>query len=389
MNREDFIALYKKYTQGPCSAEEKQRLREYWQEFRLDDKPWDEKFGIENDIKESIFERIKETTALSSSGNTRTVKKLWYYAAAAVVGVLLIGSYIHLLKPMKQSTRHIAKASESPIVPGKNKATLTLADGSTIQLDDTQNGTIANEEALITKDEGRVVYKAKDQKTKQDANIINTLHVPKGGEYQLELADGTKVWLNAGSTLSFPSSFANLKERVITLAGEAYFEVAKRTQQPFVVRSEGSTVQVLGTSFNIKAYPEESLVQTTLLSGSVVVKEPTSANTKQLYPNQQAVVQKNRGNMQVRTVNPADIISWKNGYFIFDNQSIQQIMPVIERWYDVEVSYQQTDNTDRYGGTFSRNANLQDILRDLTTLGNIRFKLQGRKLIVMDNNEYK
>ncbi|HEY6900894.1 MAG TPA: FecR domain-containing protein, partial [Puia sp.] len=195
--------------------------------------------------------------------------------------------------------------------------------------------------------------------------------------HKLVLSDGTQVWLNAQTTLTYPVSFTG-KERVVKLTGEAYFEVAHDGTKPFKVVSNGQEVQVLGTSFDIKAYADEPVVQTTLLTGSV--KLSASNNYVLLKPGQQAVLENNK-DFSVNEVEPSESIAWKNGYFLFKNEGIESVMRTIARWYNVDVSYEGDVKKRRLGGTVSRYQNLDDLLKTIELTKSVKFKIEGRKVI--------
>jgi len=202
-----------------------------------------------------------------------------------------------------------------------------------------------------------------------------------GGEYQVVLADGTKVWLNALSSIRFPTSFKG-SERKVEITGEAYFEVAKNARMPFRVIGGSQTVEVLGTHFNINAYPDESAVATTLLEGSVKVAMH-DGQAKVLKPGEQALIFKENNSFRVKEVDAEDAVAWKNGYFQFNDDDLKTIMNQLSRWYNVEIVYQQANLDQKFGGTISRSKNLSQVLRILELTGNVRFRVEGRRITVM------
>jgi transmembrane sensor len=216
-------------------------------------------------------------------------------------------------------------------------------------------------------------------KNKSSEVVYNTISTPRGGQYQLMLADGSKVWLNAASSLRFPASFVG-KERKVELLGEAYFEVAKNAKMPFKVKVNGMEVEVLGTHFNINSYENESTIRTTLLEGSVKINKNNSSSL--LKPGQQA--QMNKAG-EIKIINDADVeeaIAWKEGKFQFDRADIHDIMRQLTRWYDVDVEYKGTVSS-HFGGTISRDVNLSQVLNMLHLTGEVKFQVEDRKVVVM------
>jgi ferric-dicitrate binding protein FerR (iron transport regulator) len=231
--------------------------------------------------------------------------------------------------------------------------------------------------AKVIKLEGKLLYDLGSEKAKQI--VYNTISTPKGGQYQLELPDGSLVWLNASSSIYFPTSFIE-KERRVEITGEAYFEVAKSADKPFIVSVNNSEVQVLGTHFNINAYSDEEEVRTTLLEGSV--KFVDGSNTSLLQPGQQSQLTKDRIVKVASNVDVNEVVSWKNGLFSFENAGIETIMRQLSRWYDVEIDYKgKTD--DIFVAEMSRNIKLSDVLKALELTGRVKFEIDGKKIVVM------
>ncbi|MEO6733467.1 MAG: FecR domain-containing protein [Ferruginibacter sp.] len=272
--------------------------------------------------------------------------------------------------------------------PGTSKATLTLGNGNTIVLDSANNGTLARQgDVKIVNKNGRLVYNDPTNETGNEL-VYNEMETQRGGQYQLVLADGSRVWLNASSSIRFPTVFKGT-ERVVEITGEVYFEVTKNTAMPFKVIINAAAgkcgeIEVLGTHFNIKAYSNEAAVTSTLLEGSIKLTNSINTLSKQviLTSGQQA-----RLNAQgvIKVEDNADVeeaIAWKNGMFQFNKASIEVIMRQMERWYDVDVEYQGSKPAGNYRGEISRNVNASEMLKVLQA-GGIRFKIEGRKIIVM------
>jgi len=301
--------------------------------------------------------------------------------AASVIGLLLLSTFLLYNRNISKETVN-AEASEkrfrNDVLPGSDKATLTLADGSTVVLDDAKNGTLAQQgSSKVIKVGGKLMYDPANNNSKEI--VYNTISTPNGGQYQLELPDGSLVWLNATSSIHFPTSFAG-KERRVEITGEAYFEIAKNRDMPFVVSVNGAEVQVVGTHFNVNAYNDEDNVKTTLLEGSV--KFVNDGNISILKPGQQAQLTNERTTKVVSNVDVDEVIAWKNGMFDFENAGIETVMRQLSRWYDVEIEYQgKTD--DLFIAEMRRNIKLSDALKALELTGKVKFDIQGKKIIVM------
>ncbi|ALL07667.1 hypothetical protein AQ505_20540 [Pedobacter sp. PACM 27299] len=299
-------------------------------------------------------------------------------AAAVVLMVLSVGGYFYSQNRSIETENRLS-VNTHDVDPGGNKATLTLADGSKISLTDANNGELAKQSGVkISKSKnGELVYSV----IASDATPLafNTISTPKGGVYQVNLPDGTKVWLNAASSIKFPTTFAQLSQRKVELEGEAYFEVAKNKKVPFVVSTGGQQVQVLGTHFNISSYSDEGELKTTLLEGSVKV---IAANTIVLKPGQQSNLKRNgSGDLKVSTANITQVMAWKNGFFHFEKENLHEVMRQLSRWYDIEVIYEVDRHDDEFMGDIPRGIKLSEALKILSFEGT-QFRIEGHKLIV-------
>jgi len=309
----------------------------------------------------------------------------WTAAAAAAI-LLVSAGYFFLSRPGQKAAVAppvIVKANDVP--PGGDGAILTLANGEKIILDSAANGKLAMDgNAAITKTgKGQLAYNAAASGKLQATRQIpyNTLTTPRGKKAILTLADGTRVWLNALSSIRFPTSFTG-NDRTVEITGEAYFEVAKSASIPFTVKKSGSDfgVQVLGTSFNVNAYDDEDAIRTTLLDGSVRVYRGMAGRL--LKPGQQALCN-NQGKIDfVNDINIEDVMAWKNGIFHFDRSDIGTVMRQIARWYDVDVTYKGTI-TQHFGGTISREVNVSRVFEMLEMTGAVKFSIEGRKVTVV------
>jgi transmembrane sensor len=292
----------------------------------------------------------------------------WKWVAAAAV-VLFAGVYFwNQQKPVMEKV--VVSGLVNDVKPGTSKAILTLGDGSTVTLDSAGNKVIRQG---IKQAGGQLEY------GEQAAVTFNTLTTPKGGQFQITLADGTKIWLNAASSLRYPTAFTG-GTRKVEVTGEAYFEVAKNATMPFIVQINAQTaVEVLGTSFNINAYTNEASIKTTLIEG--LVKLTVNEQSRTLSPGQQAQV---NSQGEIRLIEKADMeetLAWKHEIFYFRNADLQAVMRQLERWYDVEISYSGKIPARRFQGEIQRNLNLSDVLEGLKNT-EINFSIEGSKIIV-------
>jgi len=386
MDQQDYIKLYDKFLSGKCTPEEKRLLDEYFDEFNLLDIPWNKEIGDEQEVEDKIFNSIRQK--VDSPYVLRRSKLKWIAVAASVLLLTFVGLYFTNRGDKKLSVAvNNSLKLKNDILPGGNKAILTLANGKQIVLTDAHNGTLAmqhNTEIKKTAD-GKIVYAVNSPGTAVNQNSgiqYNTITTPRGGEYTVILPDGSKVSLNSASSLTYPAAFTG-GERKVELTGEAYFEVAHNPAKPFKVSSNGQTVEVLGTHFNINAYSDERAIKTTLLEGAVKISK--GSRIAVLKPGQQAQISNNELNPEININSNVDLeeaVAWKNGLFVFDGDNIQHIMRMLSRWYDVEVVYSGAIQDDPFGGSVSRFENVSEVLKILQLTGKVHFKIEGRKIIV-------
>lgn len=393
--------LYQKYTDETCSAEEREELLSIIAANHDDPQIADLMDGTWNNINNSKLIPFKNTETVLSNilpeKKDNLVKKTnWYRYSAAAAIFMLLSATIYFYTTQNPSPNHNT-AIVNHIAPGSNKATLTLADGKVIQLDNVAEGKIAQQAGITIRKtkNGQLIYDlsegAKGAGTEKTA--YNTITTPRGGQYQVNLPDGTKIWLNAASTLKYPTAF-NDQKRSVELSGEAYFEVAKitkpslqgKTRIPFIVRTDKQEIEVLGTHFNVNCYEDENTTKTTLLEGAVRIaplnaRRIVSANTKPiiLQPGQQSVL---RGNeLSVHLTDTEETVAWKNGYFQFNESDLTSIMRQLSRWYNVDVVFEGKSPNDLFHFKIPRNLSLQEVLKIFESNG-INFKTEGRTLIV-------
>ncbi|MBN8785956.1 MAG: FecR family protein [Terrimonas sp.] len=347
----------------------------------------------EDDLPEAAGWSSRVRMELLKNINTRTaipVYKRQFFRAAAVVFLLLSAGAFFYFSSRKTIHNDIASGRKSEIIlPGSNKATLTLADGSLIDLNEAGNGDIAFQgDVKVIKTDGKINYNVAN--TGSNVIAYNTITTPRGGQYAIVLADGSKVWLNATSSLRFPTSF-NGSSRKVELTGEGYFEIAQSKlpdgrKQPFFVSintasGHGGIVEVLGTHFNIMAYDEEGAINTTLLEGAV--KLNTGEKTVLLKPGQQAHVTKGVDQVEVLVdVDTDSVIAWKNGEFRFDNTDLKSIMRQIERWYDINIIYDKNIPEIGLSGKIKRKNNIEQLLEILEATHKIQFRIEGKNVFV-------
>jgi ferric-dicitrate binding protein FerR (iron transport regulator) len=382
MTRKEYNSLYEKYLAGKCSKEEQAELENYQDSFELKEQQWNVRsMGNSEEIKQSIQEDLNYS--IQEHSKYRIFRfRAWQSAAAAAILILLTaGIYYYQNSPEPVLVKTETPRFRNDVAPGNNKAILTLDDGSKIDLDDAKTGILANESNIDIKKtgDGQLEYTAGAQNVKTvKYNILST---PMGGEYQLVLPDGSKVWLNSGSTLRFPTAFIG-SERIVELKGEAYFDIAKNPKMPFLVRTNNAMdIKVLGTQFNIMAYDDEKNINTTLIEGSVEVLK--GSGKTMLKPGQEAILNRGSGNIKVASADLEQAIAWKNGYFIFYNENIESIMRKVSRWYNVDVVYQGNLSNKDFVGTISRNKNISELLKMLELTGAVHFSIDGRRITVM------
>jgi len=367
------------------------------------------------------FDSLPETYVLSESEANRVYNQIiakptrrlvpsilkynsvlrWVSLAAAVSLILITVTIVMFRnnKAVNEINKVVKIAKEikiekplykNDIKPGGNKAILTLADGTKIVLDDASDGALTRQgnTTVIKLDDGKLAYNPQTvAKVPSEAILYNTLSTPRGGQYNVTLPDGTIVWLNAATSLRFPTAFTG-KERRVEIKGEAYFEVAKNAAKPFIVKAGNEEIKVLGTHFNVTAYSYDKVIKTTLLEGQVEVtltnspKSEVASNSIILEPGQQSQLDRNNG-LTVVAADLEEVVAWKNGYFVFANENIESIMLKIARWYDVKVSLEVDPLNRDFTGNISRTQNVSEVLNMLELTGEVHFKIEGKSITVL------
>lgn len=335
------------------------------------------------ETQQYLYERIKENYIKEKpAGRVHFLRNPWLRYAAAVIIIAGLAVYFWKNEPKKEtSAAAVSKQMRTDVEPGRDGAILTLADGRRLVLDSLGNGIIATQNgAKVVLSNGALSY---DQNGNASTGIIyNTMHTPKGRQFQLVLPDGTKVWLNAASSITYPTVFTG-NSRKVEINGEAYFEVVKNAQMPFIVAiPRGGEVKVLGTHFNINAYEDEDAVRTTLLEGSVTVKSAAESFIF-LKPGEQAVLSRANSPLTIHySPNLEQVMAWKNGLFNFNGYDIKAVMREIGRWYDLDIVYEAEPEPEEVMGELQRNLSLSQVMKILQKI-HVKYRIEGRQLIVM------
>ncbi|MFD2556651.1 FecR family protein [Sphingobacterium tabacisoli] len=372
MKRKIGKKLLKKYLSGK-SSEKENRIIEDWYAYRTI--VASEDYGTEDyaRIKSEIWEALESKSLRSGTSRFKWLP----YAAALILTLTFAGMYLYRTSSKIYSVQNY---SGTPINPGKAGATLTLSDGTRIDLSEANVGQLTTESGVIVSKsaEGSLVYRF-EKPSRESANTKNTLSTAKGETYQLVLPDGSKIWLNSASSISFSSTIGHGSIRKVSLEGEGYFEIAK-SKIPFVVETASQKVEVLGTHFNIEAYKSgEAVVKTTLIEGRVKVL--SNGESSILSPGQQAVSK--TGRLSIHEEDLETVLAWKNGFFKFDGNLVD-VMETLSRWYDVKVDYRADVPKElSLWGYVSRSNDLVSILSQLERTNKIRFEIQGRKVTVL------
>ncbi|CAM4424474.1 FecR family protein [Pedobacter westerhofensis] len=384
-NQKEFLRLVELYLDGNATAKQAATVEQYFDLFSSEPDILDSIDKLEVRV---IHDRLKSAidTRIDQEDKFHSVVP-WKYlsVAASILLAATIGIYFyHSRQPqLKQFSQQKMVAD---VAPGGNNAILTLSDGQKISLNDARTGSIANQygTSISKSKEGHLIYNS--SASAKNTVAYNSVETPKGGQYQLLLADGTKVWLNAASSLRYPLAFDG-KDRQVELSGEAYFEVAHNKSKPFRVLSNHQVVEVLGTHFDINSYADEPATKTSLIEGSVRVTSLGSKAKIVIRPGQQSVLNSAlpSSDITVKNIDIDEAVAWKNGYFMFDEESLESILRKIARWYDVDIQYKGMDAKNKlfFSGTLSRYSNVSKVLKKLELTESVHFKIEGRTIYVM------
>lgn len=395
MERQRLITLLIKYKEKNLSESELALLQDFLAQECADDllidvleelSPMEDATHISTEKQEKMFSAIWHESQLHIPPTAlRKRKNILTIASLAAAAIVLITLHLNGLLPFISVTSPSQElANTHPIVPGSAKAKLVLDNGVTLDLEKLSNDTtlILNGYEIHKNEHGELAYKLTGN-SHSEVKRYNTIITPRGGEYHLDLPDGTSIWVNSSSTIKYPLQFDKTK-REVELDGEAYFQVAKQKNKeahvPFYVYTGSQTLEVLGTSFNINSYKGD--IRTTLVEGKVKLTYPDKKD-HYLAPNQQSVFNKNTNQLAIRAIDPLYFIAWKNGTFAFDNASLKDVMNDLSRWYEIQVDYNTDVSNLKFSGTISKYEQIEKVLKLIEMTGSIRFKIEERRIIVM------
>lgn len=392
---ENLKLLIHKYLTGYANDQEINQLHDWYRgkDHSLVELPVDSATA-----EQEVYERMraKINAGLTGTSGLGKTKFKWYrmMAAAVILIVVSVGGYLLM---NSQNDKQIETLTfKNDISPAANKTVLKLANGKEISLDDAKAGELAQQGGIriIKTKDGQLIYDLSTANANAGTTDYNTIVTPIGGQYQVVLPDGTKVWLNALSSLRFPAQFGGNRRNVET-SGEVYFEVAKvfiknkdagaeAKLMPFIVKSGVQEVEVLGTHFNINAYGDEGMIKTALLEGSIKINVNGSSQGKILKPGQQAYVNKATV-VKTVSVDEDDVVAWKNNVFQFNNTPITQVMLQVKRWYDIDVVYSGAKPDLLFTGVIPKNNNISVLLKVLESTGGVKFGIEGKKVIIQSS----
>ena len=385
MKKQAIIELVEKISSGVATDKEILQYNDWYESLQQKDGEWgEEEFGDQIKIEAELLRRINRRINGKSKSHLLVMFSLRNIAAAVITIVLAVGG-LYSYFSYKETMDAPIMVIQEDIQPGGDKAVLTLDDGSQIILDEAKMGILASEgsTSVQKKDKGLIAYQTGlDNIRRDDGQPVevkfNTISTPQGGQYKIVLPDESEVWLNALSSIRFPTSFEG-DSRNVDITGEVYFEVKEDTLKPFLVKTPGQTIKVLGTQFNINAYENEPAILTTLVEGSI---EVVAGNRSiRIQPGQQTVNDK-YNKMNVQKVNTDQVIAWKDGLFQFWNTDLQEIMRQLSRWYGVEVDYLNETYDKSFSGFIGRDVPLSNVLHMLEEAGNVNFGLNGKTVYV-------
>lgn len=382
MSEEQYLLLCEQYFAGKCNPGEISQLLSYQAEN-----------GLNHDFDGPDKERLRLLllARINQDIQPKISRVIWFRSASfriasSIAAALLVFTFInHLNRQNKVQDQQVDVKKSTPIpadiAPGSANAVLTLADGKSIQLDGHKNGLLNEQQnGAISKSGDGIVLTATDKMAGESMTALNKISIPRAGKYNITLSDGTRVWLNSSSSLSFPTVFSGKTRRVL-LSGEGYFEVAKDQKKPFIIDVNGrQQVEVLGTHFNISAFEDEQNITTTLLEGSVKVN---TKNKSALIKPGEMVVNNLADRLVVRQADVDEVMAWKNELFIFSNENITSVMKKISRWYDVDVVYKGNMDHINIEGNYSRAKGLNSLLKNIEMLDKVDFSVKERRVTVI------
>lgn len=382
MTKEQYLALCEKYLKGDYTPEEEALINQYQHtEGLLAEHLVDVSAAEKDRLKQILYNKLQQSMP-PSPARVIGINRWWYAAAAILLFAAVGGYFISKNQTAPVYTAGVVKKAHADIQPGTNKAVLTLSTGKNIVLDSAGNGLLSQlgGTAISKSGNGLTIKNGGAAATDAAATALNTITIPRGGKYDITLPDGTRVWLNSSSSLTFPAAFTGA-ERKVTLTGEAYFEVAKNKNMPFKINvNDKQVVEVLGTHFNITAYTDEQSITTTLLEGSVKVNYQNKSTL--IVPGQMAV-NNLKSDIEVMQADVDEVMAWKNGMFMFNNENIVDMMKKVSRWYDVDVAFKGNMQNVNVIGNYSRGKSLSNLLKYIELMDKVHFVVEGRRVTVI------
>jgi transmembrane sensor len=372
MQKKEIEILLDKYISNTATEAER-ALVESWYLFH-------QPYTGEIDFNQLAADQKESLDQLLGKISSQKKRPAWprIAVAASIIMLMAAGTYVlHKDKPVPQAA--VVSTFKPDVTPGGNRAVLILSDGRTVVLNDAKTGKLASDGSTVINKtaDGQISYANANASANANQPVYNTTATPAGGQYQLILSDGTKVWLNAASSIKYPVVFNN-RERKVEITGEAYFEVAHDQKKPFRILSNGQTVEVLGTHFNINAYSNEEAVETTLLQGSIKVSAGTQSYM--VRPGERARFK--NGGFKIAHADVEAAVAWKNGFFHFNNDNLETVMRQLARWYAIQVKYEGKVPERQFSGEISRSANASQIL-DILKFKKVHFRIAGKTVIIM------
>lgn len=376
--------LAQKILAGKATEEEKLFLEEYYNAFDQEEDPAGHLSEGELQYINSFIKHKLALQLFNDKEQAPVYKPLYRYLKRWAAAAVLLGciglAYYFIATPTENPVSPAANKQPAEILPGSDRAVLTLQDGTQVALDNASKGVIARQDQLtIQKPEsGKLVYSRASPETSSPNKGFNIIETPRGGQYQVILPDGTKAWLNAASSLKFPTQF-DVHTRAVEMTGEVYFEVAHRKAQPFIVKAGSTRVEVLGTHFNVMAYPEEKFLKTTLLEGAVRVQDANRMET--LAPGEQISISDIQFR-RLKNIDTATELAWKNGFFHFQGASVAAVMRQVARWYDIDVRYEGKIPEKQFTGIVPRNVGLSELMEMLSFYDDLKCRIEGKSLTI-------
>ncbi|MFY0653206.1 MAG: FecR domain-containing protein [Cyclobacteriaceae bacterium] len=382
----DIEIIFRKFN-GSISTEEEDLLNQWLQEDKKHQRYFEnalQYFENGSNFEDKQIDSNEAWAIITGKINkpgSRRSWKVFRVAASLAATVSLVFATIFIFNSIKEEVKPAPVAQKQVITPGESKATLILDDGTTYDLSKGEKVQLKSGGAKIQSEGTRIEYSQDSQDSQK--TTYNSLLIPKGGEFYVELSDGTKVWLNSATKFKYPTSFSE-ESRIVELSGEAYFEVARDENKPFLVTSGDQTIKVLGTQFNISAYDDDESIVTTLVEGKVnVFNNRNGQKGEDLLPNAQSTMSKRTGEISQKIVDPNDFIAWKSGSFYFNDRSLEDMMKVLARWYDIDVFY-DNDNTRqvKFTGGFKRYDQFESVKRLIEKTNEAKFKINGKAVLI-------